>query len=114
MDLVVRNIRHSYSGLNVLQDVSLTARSGEIVAILGPSGCGKSTLLRIMGGLEKPASGEVLTRGAPPAGTLNPLTYVFQDFALIPWMSVAENVMLPLLHHPMSDTQRMARVERSG
>ena len=111
MDLVVRNIRHSYSGLNVLQDVSLTARSGEIVAILGPSGCGKSTLLRIMGGLEKPASGEVLTRGAPPAGTLNPLTYVFQDFALIPWMSVAENVMLPLLHHPMSDTQRMARVE---
>ena len=110
MDLVAEHICHSYSGLNVLDDVSLDVRSGEIVAVLGPSGCGKSTLLRILGGLEQPASGAVFTRGAPAPKTLNPLTYVFQDFALIPWMSVEENVTLPLLHHRMSDAERRTRV----
>ena len=110
MDLVAENICHSYAGLSVLDDVSLTARSGEIVAVLGPSGCGKSTLLRIMGGLEKPASGEVFTRGKPGKGTLNPLTFIFQDFALVPWMSVAENVALPLQHHAMGEGERSARV----
>ena len=110
MDLVVEHLCHSYNGLSVLDDVSLDVRSGEIVAVLGPSGCGKSTLLRLIGGLEKPEKGAVFTRGAPPAATLNPLTYVFQDFALIPWMSVEENVTLPLLHHPMTEEARAARV----
>ncbi len=110
MDLVARNITHAYGGMRVLDDVSLTARGGEIVAVLGPSGCGKSTLLRIMGGLEKPVSGDVFTSGETAPGTLNPLTYVFQDFALVPWLSVTDNVMLPLQHHPMSDTDRRARV----
>ncbi len=110
MDLIARSITHSYGGMVVLDDVSLTVRSGEIVAILGPSGCGKSTFLRILGGLEKPRGGRVFTQGEPPAKTLNPLTYVFQDFALIPWMSVEQNVMLPLEHHPMADAERRARV----
>lgn len=110
MDLVVDKVNHSYGGLTVLDDISLTVSSGEIVAILGPSGCGKSTLLRIIGGLEKPASGQILTRGEPASSTLNPLTYVFQDFALIPWRSVADNVALPLEHHGMSAAERRERV----
>jgi NitT/TauT family transport system ATP-binding protein len=110
MDLIAEGITHTYAGLTVLDDVSLTVSSGEIVAVLGPSGCGKSTLLRIMGGLEQPTSGAVFTRGAPAASTLNPLTYVFQDFALLPWATVAENVALALLHHPMTSAQRAARV----
>lgn len=110
MDLVVDKVNHSYSGLTVLDDISLTVPSGEIVAVLGPSGCGKSTLLRIIGGLEKPTSGEVFTRGEAASSTLNPLTYVFQDFALIPWRSVADNVALPLEHHPMSAAERKERV----
>jgi NitT/TauT family transport system ATP-binding protein len=110
MDLIVERISHRYSGLTVLDDVSLTVTSGEIVAVLGPSGCGKSTLLRIIGGLEQPTSGAVFSRGLPAATTLNPLTYVFQDFALLPWATVAENVALALLHHPMTAAQRAARV----
>jgi NitT/TauT family transport system ATP-binding protein len=110
MDLIAEHISHTYSGLTVLDDVSLTVASGEIVAILGPSGCGKSTLLRIIGGLEQPTAGAVFTRGTSAATTLNPLTYVFQDFALLPWASVAENVALALRHHPMTGAQRTARV----
>ena len=110
MDLVVDAVSHAYSGLSVLDAVSLTVRSGEVVAVLGPSGCGKSTLLRIMGGLERPGAGQVLTAGLPATGTLNPLTYVFQDFALVPWLSVAGNVALPLEHHPMPAAERQARV----
>ena len=110
MDLVVDNVSHRYGKLLVLDGVGLTIRSGEIVAILGPSGCGKSTLLRMLGGLEKPSSGRIMMAGEPPADCLNPLTYVFQDFALVPWRSVAENVGMPLEHHPMSEAERSRRV----
>lgn len=111
MDLVAEHVSHAYGGLAVLDDVSLQVASGEIVAVLGPSGCGKSTLLKLLGGLERPASGRIFTRGSPVKPTLNALTYVFQDFALVPWMTVAANVALPLEHHPMSASERAARVE---
>ena len=110
MDLVVEAVRHAYAGMQVLDGVSLTVRSGEIVAVLGPSGCGKSTLLRIMGGLERPDAGRVLMSGGVAPGTLNALTYVFQDFALVPWMTVGQNVRLPLEHHPMPEAERRRRV----
>ncbi len=110
MDLIVEAVSHDYGGLTVLDGVSLTVQSGEVVAVLGPSGCGKSTLLRIMGGLERPSAGQVFTAGQVARGTLNPLTYVFQDFALVPWLSVAANVALPLQHHPMPAAERRARV----
>jgi NitT/TauT family transport system ATP-binding protein len=78
--------------LRVLQDISLSVRPNEVVALLGPSGCGKSTILRILAGLTPPTSGEVLYHSAPLSG-LNPgIGFVFQSFALYPWMSVAQNV----------------------
>lgn len=110
MELVVDRVSHSYGKLAVLEDISLTVSSGEIVAVLGPSGCGKSTLLRMIGGLERPASGEIFTRGVPASSTLNPLTYVFQDFALIPWRTVADNVGLGLEHHGMTAAERQERI----
>ncbi len=64
-----------------------------------------------MGGLEQPTSGAVLQSGDVPEGCLNPLTYVFQDFALLPWRSVAGNVMLPLEEHGLSASETSAIVD---
>jgi NitT/TauT family transport system ATP-binding protein len=117
-ELVVDNVGHQFGALSVLEDVSFTIRRGEILAIVGPSGCGKSTLLGILGGLIAPARGTVSVRGALPVDSLNPFTYIFQDFALLPWRSVAGNVAMPLEHHPLARAERAARVsdalERTG
>lgn len=99
MDLILNNVSHVYGDMDVLNDVSLKIPAGEILCIIGPSGCGKSTLLRLMGGLERPASGEILQGGQVPDGCLNALTYVFQDFALLPWRTVRGNVALVLEDH---------------
>jgi len=58
----------------------------------------------------RPSAGEALQSGTPPQGCLNPLTYVFQDFALLPWLTVGANVALPLRHH-LGATERRARVD---
>jgi NitT/TauT family transport system ATP-binding protein len=68
-------------------------------------------LLAIVGGLIRPTDGAVTIEGALPAGTLNPFTFVFQDFALLPWASVEENVAFPLLHTQLSAAQRRDLVE---
>ncbi len=94
--LIVDRVSHAYRDLPVLDDVSLCAEPGQVLMIVGPSGCGKSTLLGIMGGLIRPSKGTLRTEGAVAPDCLNPLTYVFQDFALLPWRSVAGNVALVL------------------
>lgn len=102
MDLKLKNISHSYGAVEVLKDISLDIPQGQIICLIGPSGCGKSTLLRFLGGLERPSSGEVLQIGNPPSGSLNPLTYVFQHFALLPWRTVEGNIRLVLEDHKLS------------
>ena len=111
MDLLVEGVSHGFGALPVLDRVSLEIASGEIVALLGPSGCGKSTLLGIAGGMVAPDGGRVRLRGEAPAACLNPLTYVFQDFALLPWRDVAGNVALPLEHHGLGAAERARRVD---
>jgi NitT/TauT family transport system ATP-binding protein len=111
MDLIADHISHRFGALDVLDDVTFTVRAGEVVAIVGPSGCGKSTLLQVLGGLLRPSSGAAELRGAPPAGSLNPLTFVFQDFALLPWCTVEENVEFPLSHTGLAATGRRALVD---
>jgi NitT/TauT family transport system ATP-binding protein len=111
MDLIADHISHRFGALDVLDSVSFTVGAGEVVAIVGPSGCGKSTLLSILGGLLGPSSGTAELRGAPPAGSLNPLTFVFQDFALLPWCTVEANVEFPLLHTALAVAERRALVD---
>ena len=99
MDLQLDRISHAYGDTEVLRDISLEIPQGRIICLVGPSGCGKSTLLRMIGGLERPSTGRVLQVGEPPKDSLNPLTYVFQDFALLPWRSVRGNISLVLEDH---------------
>jgi len=99
MDIRLENVSHHYGDTEVLSDISLEVPDGQILCLVGPSGCGKSTLLRFIGGLERPSSGQVLQIGTPPQGCLNPLTFVFQDFALLPWRSVRGNISLVLEDH---------------
>jgi putative ABC transport system ATP-binding protein len=107
--LELREVSKSYgqgsAEVQALREVSLTAPEGAMIAVMGPSGSGKSTLLTIAGTLEEPTSGEVLLAGQP-VGKLSRkakarlrrrvIGYVFQDFNLLPGLTAAENVSLPL------------------
>lgn len=96
MRLRAEGLAHGYDGLAALGPLDLVVEPGERIAVIGPSGCGKSTLLALLGGLLRPSRGRILLEGEPPAGSLVPLAYVFQDFALLPWRTVEANVALPL------------------
>jgi NitT/TauT family transport system ATP-binding protein len=93
----------------VLDGIDLTVRDGEIVALLGKSGSGKSTLLRCIAGLVAPSSGAVLYRGAPLRSTNPGAALVFQTFALLPWLTVQENVELGLEARGVRPGERAAR-----
>ncbi len=110
MDLAVEGLSHRYGDLDVLRDIELTIHEGEIVCVIGPSGCGKSTFLRLLGGLEEPSNGRIMQVGEQPVGSLNSLTYVFQDFALLPWRTVEGNVSLVLEHHGLGADEIEARI----
>ena len=94
--LALNGICHAYRDLTVLDGIDLIAEPGEVLVLVGPSGCGKSTLLGIMGGMLLPSAGTVTVSGEIARDCLNPLTYVFQDFSLLPWRSVAGNIDLVL------------------
>ena len=112
--LALRGVCHAYRDLSVLQDIDLVAEPGEVLVLVGPSGCGKSTLLGIMGGMLAPTAGTVRVEGAVADDCLNPLTYVFQDFALLPWRSVAGNVSLVLEATPAARRTRGAGRRGAG
>jgi NitT/TauT family transport system ATP-binding protein len=80
------------SPIEVVRELDLDVRAGEFVAIIGPSGCGKSTLLSLLAGYLAPSSGRVLFRGSPISGPGRERMMVFQQPALFPWLTTAENV----------------------
>ena len=114
--LEVRGCKQAYhkdasADLVVLEDVNLSLREGEMVALLGRSGSGKSTLLRIVAGLLTPTAGEVLWRDRPVQGPAEGVAMVFQSFALFPWLTVQENVELGLEARGVAGTERKSRAE---
>jgi NitT/TauT family transport system ATP-binding protein len=99
--------------LPVLEGVSFTLSEGEIVALLGKSGSGKSTLLRCVAGLIPPSSGSVSYRGTPLTGANPGVSMVFQTFALLPWLTVQQNVELGLEARGVADVERAERALRA-
>jgi NitT/TauT family transport system ATP-binding protein len=109
--LAIEHVRKAYKKsaaqeLLVLEDIQFSLKKGEIVALLGKSGSGKSTLLRIMAGLVQPTKGHVTYRGERIQGPVPGIAMVFQSFALMPWLTVLENVELGL------EAQGVGRDER--
>ena len=99
--------------LPVLEGVSFTLSEGEIVALLGKSGSGKSTLLRCVAGLISPSSGSVSYRGTPLTGANPGVSMVFQTFALLPWLTVQQNVELGLEARGVAGAERAERALRA-
>lgn len=93
----------------VLERITLSVCTDEVIALLGRSGSGKSTLLRILAGLIPPTSGTVTSSGKPVVGANPDVAMVFQSFALLPWATVQENVELGLKAQGVPRAERAAR-----
>lgn len=127
IDGVSRTYADSGSTVRAVDDVSLQVAAGEFVAVLGASGSGKSTLLLMAGGLLKPDSGKVQVNGQDPYD-LKPdaradfraqnIGFVFQQFHLVPYLSVLENVLAPAMAVSGTETETRERagqlIERFG
>jgi ABC-type lipoprotein export system ATPase subunit len=104
--------------VRAVRGVSVTIAEGEFAAITGPSGCGKSTLLHLLGGLDRPDSGEVYFRGDSlskldlDAFRARRLGFVFQSFHLVPTLTALENVQVPMFEGPWSRGMRLKRGEQ--
>jgi NitT/TauT family transport system ATP-binding protein len=98
--------------IEVIAPVDLDVEAGKIVTLLGPSGSGKSTLLRMLTGLSKPSSGEVLWHGQPITSQNAGVSIVFQSFALFPWLTVLDNVEAPLEARGVGALERHKRALR--
>jgi len=99
--------------IQVIAPIDLSIEADSIVALLGPSGSGKSTLLRILTGLTPPSAGKVLWHDEPLDESSPNLAIVFQSFALFPWLTVLDNVEVPLLARGMAHFERHHRALRA-
>jgi NitT/TauT family transport system ATP-binding protein len=82
--------------IRALDRVSLSLADGEFVSVVGPSGCGKSTMLKIIAGIERKTSGSIAYRGKSDQRPQNGMGVVFQTPVLLPWLTILENVLLPI------------------
>jgi NitT/TauT family transport system ATP-binding protein len=90
------SLSYAEDGPLAIENVDLSVREGEFVAVVGPSGCGKSTLMKLITGLRGPTNGTVYVDGKQVNGPLKIVGMAFQNSNLLPWRSTLENVMLPL------------------
>ena len=95
--LKVRNISKKINSLDILENISFEVKNKEFLTLLGPSGCGKSTLLKIISGLESPNEGEVFVDSEDSTQKTGLVSYMHQKDLLLPWKSVIENTIVPLI-----------------
>jgi NitT/TauT family transport system ATP-binding protein len=115
MDISLSGVTKTFTGRDgkhtALREVNLDIRSGSFVCLLGPSGCGKTTLLNLIAGFEQADSGQVLVGGEPVTGPGPDRVVMFQDPALFPWLTVAENVAFPLQRRGLDRREIGERVD---
>ena len=112
MTLILDSVSHQYGSQKTLKGLSLSVDAGEVVSLLGPSGCGKTTLLRLVAGLERLEAGEIRlndrvlsSQDVHPAPEERPVGLVFQEHALFPNMSVADNIEFGLRKLPKAERE---------
>ncbi|MCM8624380.1 ABC transporter ATP-binding protein [Accumulibacter sp.] len=113
--LQITGVRFAYDGSGViLQGISLDIPAGQFVSLLGASGSGKSTLLRLIAGLQLPQQGSLLWNGTPVLAPGLERGVVFQDYALFPWMTVADNIAVAIGKARPASTKAECREEAEG
>jgi len=104
--LDVAGVSYFIGDLEIIKDATFKANDGEFVSLIGPSGCGKSTLLRIIAGLIRPTKGKVMYLGKEIVEPIPEISFVFQDFALLPWLNNVENVEIGLSRSSISEEEK--------
>ena len=117
MSISVQGITKSFVGKGnkkerklVLKDISFEVNEGEFVSLVGPSGCGKTTTLTIIAGFQSADSGQVLVNGKPVTKPGPDRAFVFQNYALLPWLKVKDNIMYPMKKQGMPKEERERRL----
>jgi NitT/TauT family transport system ATP-binding protein len=118
LQVSLQRVGREFDGQPAVDAIDLEIQPGEFTALLGPSGCGKTTLLRLIAGLDRPTSGEVVLRGGEPdhgsrQASRRDISYVFQEPHLMPWRDVSGNVELPLELCGVSRADRRDRALRA-
>lgn len=103
------SLSKSYRGEAVLEDVSFSLGQEDTLAVVGPSGCGKTTLLYVLSGLTPPDSGSVSLDGRPISAPSTDISIILQDYGLLPWRSVLDNVALGLKVQSVPKKERLER-----
>lgn len=110
--LVAENLGKSYGDEAVLKGVSFTLDASETLAVVGPSGCGKTSLLYLLCGLTSPDSGRTLLDGVPISSPASDISIILQDYGLLPWRTVIDNVALGLKIQSVPYAERMERAHQ--
>lgn len=114
--ITLKNVRKEFitgkgDKVTALGNINLSVPESEFVCILGPSGCGKSTMLRIIAGLETATDGEVIYKGKEIVGAHKDIGMVFQNYSLMPWLNVIDNIALGLNFAGVGKKERLEKAE---
>ncbi len=111
----IKKVTKKFGAFTAVKDADLAVKAGEVVCLLGPSGCGKTTTLRMIAGLERATSGDVIIAGQNMnelAPDKRDIAMVFQFYALYPALTVGENIAMPLHYEKLGAAEMQARVKR--
>lgn len=111
VDNICKSFKNNKEMNNVLKDISFEVNEGEFVCLLGPSGCGKTTLLTIIGGFKDADAGQITVGDNAVSGPGVDRGFVFQNYALFPWMTVEKNILYPMKQQKMPKEEQKKRLD---